>query len=187
VGSPFPPLATAVPRRTSTGEVFFVREGCLHYVPDPQTLTILGLVNQIRDVPESVFDLLPRCSPLPRLELPMTSGSGTRVFLTYRGERHAVPDKQTLDILRLQDGQHSESPVDVSLPAGAPLPPLRTRAVRRASTGEVFYIEGGCLHYVPDPETISTMNLWGRFADAPENALDALPVCAALPHGARPR
>ncbi len=179
-GAPFPHLETPVPWRTVTNEVFLLSAGCLHYIPDPTTLDVLGLPQQIRDVPDTVFQWLPRCEPLPHRELPVVTGSPNAPLVVYKGQRHPLPDARTLDILRLGPGQYSNSPVDVSLPVGLPLPPLKTKALRNRTTGEVFFVDSGCLHRVPDSQTLRSMNLQSQTADAPAPVFEALPKCAPV-------
>ncbi len=179
-GSPFPRLETSMVRRDSSGEVFFIRGACLHYIPDRQTLTILGLEEQIHNLPASVVDMIPRCSPLPREQFPAVTSSDSRMFVTWRGERHAIPDVATLEVLHIAPEQMSVSPLDASLPVGSPLPPLGTRALRRLSTGEVFFVDNACLHPALDPKNVPALKPPDQIADVPDNVLASFPVCPAV-------
>jgi hypothetical protein len=74
-----------------------------------------------------------------------------RFYLVDRGLRRAIPDRKTVDELRVNRVELTADDKVRSMPAGLDVPPLISHLIQNVSTGEVDFIDQGRRRYVPDP------------------------------------
>jgi hypothetical protein len=74
-----------------------------------------------------------------------------RYYLVDRGLRRAIPDRKTVDELRVNRIEVLTDDKLRSMPAGQDVPPLISYVVQNVRTGEVDFIDHGRRRYVPEP------------------------------------
>jgi len=110
------------------------------------------------------------------------------VYIVIAGKRHYIPDDETLKALDVA-GLVKRQPDEAinSIPEGAPIPSLPGRAIQKGSTGEVFLIEAGKRRYVPDVETLDSLQIRDQVHGVADAVVNAIPLGPPMPHLGKPQ
>ena len=113
----------------------------------------------------------------------LRSPSSGKVYLVSNGQRHYVPGPGVMEALGIVclPRDVDDSLMD-SVPLGADMPMLTTKVVQNPQTKEVFLLECGKRRYVPDPQTISALNLESAVRPLQPDQINLIPVGPPLPH-----
>ncbi len=66
-GIELPPLTANAIQKVSTGQIYLLRSGKRHYIPDPDTLKALGLTGKVQAVKDDAVDAIPLGAPVQRV------------------------------------------------------------------------------------------------------------------------
>ena len=115
--------------RIPAGTIFFVADGRRHGIPDPTTLTILGLANdRAQNITDAELGQVPAGSDYPRLTGALVRNDSGTIFAFEHGLKRGFPDLPTL---RAFQQDHSLTDADMTqvsdavaaqIPAGAAFP-----------------------------------------------------------------
>jgi hypothetical protein len=75
LGEPLPSLPGRVIQNAQSNEVFLLEAGKRRYIPDPETLAVLGLTKEVRQVPASAAESVPLGPPMPHAAQVQRAGS----------------------------------------------------------------------------------------------------------------
>ncbi len=64
-GEPLPNLPGNVIQKGGTGEIYLLESGKRRYIPNPETLTAMGLDSKVHGVPDPVANAIPLGAPVP--------------------------------------------------------------------------------------------------------------------------
>ena len=104
------------------------------------------------------------------------------VYIIFGGKRHHVPDPQTLEALSVSGQVPMEGPaVIAAVPEGEPIPHLPGKMIQK-STGEVFMLQAGKRHWVPDADTLDMLGGAEQVHGVPDSVLDSIPLGPPLAH-----
>jgi hypothetical protein len=134
-------------------EVFVVRDGQRHWIPDPQTLTSQWSWSQVRTLPNAEVYAIPMGDPIPSVATGRQFPDGALVvappdppiYVILNGVRRWIPDPPTFNA-RGYDWNDVEvvSATELNLiPQGPPIPSVKTLSV---DTGDVFLGAGHYMH-----------------------------------------
>ncbi len=103
------------------------------------------------------------------------------VYFVQGGKRHYIPDPATLDS-RWSWGQVQNLPPDAvnAVPLGDEVPREGT-LIRGSQTPEVYVVQGGKRHYIPNPATLESKWSWDQVRDLPQDAVDSVPPGEPIP------
>jgi hypothetical protein len=138
---------------TSRGEVFLIRDGQRHWIPDPQTLTSQWSWDLVETLPDDQVYVIPMGDPIPSVatgrKFPdgclLASPPDAPIYVVLNGARRWIPDPQTFNA-RGYDWNDVEavSATELGLiPLGTPIPSVKTLSV---DTGNVFLGNGHYMH-----------------------------------------
>jgi hypothetical protein len=102
-GSALPPRGNGTALIRASGGEVYVMESCQRrWIPDPATLeTILpGGWNDVRSFPDNDINDIPEGTPIPSILAEgavLMSTTGGKVYVIKGGQRHWIPDPQTLE------------------------------------------------------------------------------------------
>ena len=106
-----------------------------------------------------------------------------RIYLISGGHKHYIQTPATVKALNVANQIKTVPDADLeAMPAGITLPDLTSRLIQKASTGEVFFLEGGKRRYVPDAETLKALNVGSQPRGLPDDIIDAIPVGSPVEH-----
>ena len=111
-------------------------------------------------------------------------GRDGAAYLVTNDSLRRIPDLQTFRALDFKDERVKRSADSEmrSIPMGAPLPSLPGQVLQKATTGEVFLLQNGRRHHIPDPGTLDAMHLREQVNGVPDAVADAVPLGAPVPH-----
>jgi hypothetical protein len=98
------------------------------------------------------------------------------VYFVQGGKRHYIPDPATLES-RWSWGQVQNLPPDAvnAVPLGDAVPREGT-LIRGPQTQEVYVVQGGKRHHIPNPATLESKWSWDQVRDIPQDAVDSVPL-----------
>jgi hypothetical protein len=110
------------------------------------------------------------------------------VYIVFGSKRHYIPNVETLKALDVA-GLVKRQPDEAinAIPEGDPIPSLPGRAIQKGSTGEVFLIEAGKRRYIPDVETLDSLQIRDQVHGVTDAVVNAIPLGPPMPHLSRPQ
>lgn len=104
------------------------------------------------------------------------------MYLISGGQKHYIQTPATVRALEVNQAKAVPDSTLDAIPTGLELPPLTTQVIQKASTGEVFLLQAGKRHYIPDTETLKALGLAGQVQALKDNFADAIPVGSPVEH-----
>jgi hypothetical protein len=167
--------------RSSAGTVYLYQNGQRRGIPNPAAFVAYrGPHSQVSDVSDAELNNIPAGPPMPAITQPLLHFPNGDVYFLIDGYLHSVPDRPTFDACGFQWGQVQNLP-DATLlndiPMGPPLPAI-TRSLLNFPNGDVYFLDHGYLHSVPDRPTFDAYGFqWGQVQNLTDTTLlDAVPI-----------
>jgi hypothetical protein len=187
-----------------SAEVYLVELGERRRFPDEATFLSRWRWDQVKKVPQETLDAIPRgfdlpsvtASPAAIVEGDLIKGpSDPAVFLVRDGVRRRVPDEATFlsrwtweQIKAVPQEAVDAIPRGPDLPSVAkpPVPAAEGDLIKAPYLPEVFLVEGGRRHRIPDEATFLSRWTWDQVKTVPDETIVMTPRGPDLPSVAAP-
>ncbi len=186
VGDALPPLKSNAVQDSETHRIAVIEKGRRHEALDFFTVMALGVQSSITNISDRDYLRVPLGPPVlrrPVISVSALQNSRGGIYLEAEGVRHPIPNIPTLIALNLEKQVRIVPDKALEgIPVGPTIPNIPTRAIARGTTGEIFYLEGGSRHRVPDMETLEALHLTTKTTIIPEAFTDIIPLGLPMPH-----
>jgi phospholipase C len=158
--------------------VYLVQGGQRHCVTDFATLQSRWSSAPVQTVHQETMDAVPLGEPVPTL---MRSLATPDAYLVQGGQRHLIPDSATLQCM--WSAAHMltvpQETVD-AISLGDPVP-KEGSLIKSQAKPEVYLVQGGRRHWIPDPATLQSRWSPQPVLIAPQEMVDVVPLGEPVP------